>query len=108
MSDSGCLLSIPPVFNCLVSIGQLEAPDPWLNNENPWEIVRLDVTVPVRFYGHAERVGGAKGKGVVIGGQEVLAVAYDCPIPGYNTKNTSNIRFWSVRPFPRSVSDMVG
>ncbi|CED85357.1 glycosyltransferase family 35 protein [Phaffia rhodozyma] len=78
--------------------GQLEAPDPWLNNENPWEIVRLDVTVPVRFYGRAERVGGAKGKGQVIGGQEVLAIAYDTPVPGFNTKNTSNIRFWSAKP----------
>ena len=52
------------------------------------------MTVRVRFYGEAERVGGAKGKAVWKGGQEVLAVAYDVPIPGHGTRNTSNIRFW--------------
>ncbi|KAL7411695.1 glycosyltransferase family 35 protein [Mrakia frigida] len=77
---------------------QLEAPDPWLDNQNAWEIPRLDVTVRVRFYGEAERVGGAKGKAVWKGGQEVLAVAYDVPIPGHGTRNTSNIRFWSAKP----------
>lgn len=36
---------------------QLEAPDPWLNNQNPWELPRLDVQIEIRFYGHAERIG---------------------------------------------------
>lgn len=62
---------------------QLEAPDPWLELENPWEIPRLDVTYPVRFYGSAEKIDGSKGKGVWHGGQEVLAMAYDMPIPGH-------------------------
>jgi starch phosphorylase len=75
---------------------QLEAPDPWLDNSNPWEIPRLDVTVDVRFGGHAEKL--EKGRGIWSGGQEVLAVAYDCPIPGSDTKSTNNIRFWSARP----------
>ena len=52
----------------------------------------------MRLYGEAERVGGAKGKATWKGGREVLAVAYDVPIPGHNTKNTSNIRFWSAKP----------
>jgi glycogen phosphorylase len=54
---------------------QLEAPDPWLDNQNPWELPRLDVTYDIRFYGHAER--NADGSGNWSGGQEVLAVAYD-------------------------------
>jgi starch phosphorylase len=44
------------------------------------------VTVEVRFGGHAERL--ESGRGIWSGGQEVLAVAYDVPIPGYDTKNT--------------------
>jgi len=44
------------------------------------------VTVDVRFGGHAERM--ENGRGIWSGGQEVLAVAYDVPIPGYDTKNT--------------------
>ncbi|KAG8830805.1 Non-essential glycogen phosphorylase, partial [Serendipita sp. 399] len=75
---------------------QLEAPDPWLDNSNPWEIPRLDVTAEVRFGGHAEKLEG--GRGIWSGGQEVLAVAYDCPIPGSDTKTTNNIRFWSAKP----------
>lgn len=30
---------------------QFEKPDFWLRNGNPWEIERLDVQVPVKFYG---------------------------------------------------------
>jgi starch phosphorylase len=74
----------------------LSSPDPWLEHANPWEIPRLDVTVDVRFGGHAEKLEG--NRGIWSGGQEVLAVAYDCPIPGSDTKTTNNIRLWSARP----------
>lgn len=30
---------------------QMESPDFWLRNGNPWEIERLDVQIPVLFYG---------------------------------------------------------
>lgn len=39
---------------------QVEAPDPWLNHANPWEVHRPDVSYLVRFYGHAERIGDSK------------------------------------------------
>lgn len=68
---------------------QLEAPDPWLNNTNPWELPRTDVTIDIRFYGHAERV--ENGKAIWSGGQEVLALAYDVMIPGYHTKTVVSI-----------------
>lgn len=74
---------------------QVEIPDYWLTRGNPWEIERLDVTYPVRFYGHVESTGnGFKWRG----GQVVLAVAYDSPIPGYDTNNTLNLRLWSAQP----------
>ena len=31
-------------------------------------------------------------------GEEVTAVAYDTPIPGWNTPNTINLRLWSAKP----------
>lgn len=35
-------------------------------------------------------------------GEEALTTwiedRYDVPVPGHNTKNTSNIRFWSAKP----------
>ncbi|KZV93629.1 glycogen phosphorylase [Exidia glandulosa HHB12029] len=75
---------------------QLEAPDPWLENANAWELPRFDVTYDVRFFGHAERIGN--NRAVWSGGQEVMAVAYDVPIPGYETRNTNNIRLWDSKP----------
>ncbi|KAK7046012.1 Non-essential glycogen phosphorylase [Paramarasmius palmivorus] len=77
---------------------QLEAPDPWLDNQNPWELPRLDVTYEVRFYGNAERLNDGTGRAAWTGGQEVLAVAYDVMIPGCYTKNTNNLRLWESKP----------
>lgn len=76
---------------------QLEAPDPWLDRENPWEISRLDVSYPVRFYGNVEAVPNTD-RAVWSGGMECLAVAYDVPVPGFATKNTANLRLWSAKP----------
>lgn len=74
---------------------QVEIPDYWLTHGNPWEIERLDVTYPVRFGGHVEHTGhGFKW----VGGSIVRAVAYDSPIPGYDTYNTLNLRLWSAQP----------
>ena len=86
------------IFQQLIAAdgSQLEAPDPWLNNANPWELPRVDVAIEVRFYGHAERIG--KMKSIWSGGQEVLAIAYDVMIPGYKTRTTNNLRLWESRP----------
>ncbi|KAI1795462.1 glycogen phosphorylase [Ganoderma leucocontextum] len=75
---------------------QLEAPDPWLEHDNPWELARTDVTYQIRFYGHAERIDGMKA--IWQGGQEVIAMAYDVPIPGYETTTTNNLRLWESKP----------
>lgn len=32
------------------------------------------------------------------GGQEVLAVAYDVMVPGYDTASTNNLRLWESKP----------
>ncbi|KAI0276052.1 glycosyltransferase family 35 protein [Russula aff. rugulosa BPL654] len=77
---------------------QLEAPDPWLEHQNPWELPRLDVTYEVRFYGSSQRWGEGTGRATWSGGQEVLAVAYDVMIPGYGTKSTNNLRLWESKP----------
>lgn len=74
---------------------QVEIPDYWLTKGNPWEIERLDVTYPVRFYGN---VVSEAHKYRVAGGEVVQAVAYDSPIPGYDTYNTLNLRLWSAQP----------
>lgn len=75
--------------------GQGEVAESWLEMGNPWEIVRNDVTYPVKFYGKV--VTGSDGKKHWIGGENIKAVAYDVPIPGYKTKTTINLRLWSTK-----------
>ncbi|KAH7912064.1 glycosyltransferase family 35 protein [Hygrophoropsis aurantiaca] len=88
------------IFQQLISPDgqQLEAPDPWLENSNPWELPRLDVNYEVRFYGSSERFQDGSGRAIWQGGQEVLATAYDVMIPGCDTRNTNNLRLWECQP----------
>ncbi|KAG8659604.1 alpha-1,4 glucan phosphorylase L isozyme, chloroplastic/amyloplastic isoform X1 [Manihot esculenta] len=75
--------------------GQEEVAEDWLEMGNPWEIVRNDISYPVKFYGKV--VSGSDGKKHWIGGEDIMAVAYDLPIPGYKTKSTINLRLWSTK-----------
>ncbi|XP_024973680.1 alpha-1,4 glucan phosphorylase L isozyme, chloroplastic/amyloplastic isoform X2 [Cynara cardunculus var. scolymus] len=75
--------------------GQEEIAENWLEMGNPWEIVRNDISYPVKFYGKV--VTGSDGKRRWIGGEDIVAVASDVPIPGYKTKTTINLRLWSTK-----------
>ncbi|KAG5927348.1 Non-essential glycogen phosphorylase [Claviceps africana] len=77
---------------------QVEVPDYWLDF-NPWEFPRHDVTVDIQFFGQVSRSTNADGKEVSVwdGGEIVQAVAYDVPIPGYDTPTTNNLRLWSSK-----------
>lgn len=77
---------------------QVEVPDYWLDF-NPWEFPRHDVTVDVQFFGSVKKVTNEEGKSVAVweGGEIVVAVAYDVPIPGYDTPTTNNLRLWSSK-----------
>ncbi|KAK4271938.1 hypothetical protein QN277_020556 [Acacia crassicarpa] len=75
--------------------GQEEVAESWLEMGNPWEIVRNDVSYPIKFYGKV--VPGSDGKKHWIGGEDIKAVAHDVPIPGYKTKSTINLRLWSTK-----------
>lgn len=89
------------IFKQLIVDGyQTEFPDYWLNFGNPWEIERLDVSYEVRFRGYVNKVTEEDGTISYVweGGERVVAVAYDVPIPGYGTMNTINIRLWSAKP----------
>lgn len=79
----------------ITKYGQEEVAESWLEMGNPWEIVRHDVSYPVKFYGKV--VLGSDGKNHWIGGENIMAVAYDVPIPGYKTKTTINLRLWSTK-----------
>ena len=78
---------------------QHENPDYWLNFGNPWEIERPNIAYPIKFYGHVSAVDVDNHQVFKWdSGEEVTAVAYDTPIPGWNTPNTINMRLWSAKP----------
>ncbi|XP_038998686.1 glycogen phosphorylase 1-like [Hibiscus syriacus] len=78
---------------------QHEQPDYWLNFGNPWEIERVHITYPVKFYGTVtDEVLNKEKHKVWVPGEVVEAVAYDNPIPGYGTRNTIVLRLWAAKP----------
>ena len=63
---------------------QIEEPDHWLRDGNPWEVERPEHTRRVQYYGRIEHFRDAKGRQHTrwVDSQDVLAVPYDTPIPG--------------------------
>jgi glycogen phosphorylase len=78
---------------------QVEMPDNWLHDNNPWEIARPDRTYPVKFYGRVDGEAGLDGEVRFrwTDTHDVLAVAYDTPIPGYRNNTVNTLRLWSAR-----------
>jgi glycogen phosphorylase len=78
---------------------QVERADEWLRFGSPWEIVRPEKAVAVRFYGHVEHHQSAQGRPVArwVGGKTVLGVPYDVPIAGFGTNTVNTLRLWQAR-----------
>ncbi|MBT3415210.1 MAG: glycogen/starch/alpha-glucan phosphorylase [Nitrospina sp.] len=78
---------------------QVETADNWLRVGNPWEIPRPRSLVPVEFYGRVESTSGSEGAMTHkwVDTQNVMAMAHDIPIPGYNNDTVNNLRLWSAR-----------
>ena len=56
-------------------------------------------TSQIQFYGHVRKYQDAQGVSKVSweGGEIVKAVAYDVPVPGFDTATTNNLRLWSSK-----------
>ena len=88
------------IFNQRIVNGfQVELPDEWLSLGNPWEFERPEFTLKVQFYGKTVKRKDKSGKLRVdwIDTNDVLAMAYDTPIPGYGNEVVNNLRLWSAR-----------
>ncbi|MDO8548526.1 MAG: glycogen/starch/alpha-glucan phosphorylase, partial [Ignavibacteria bacterium] len=79
---------------------QVEKPDNWLAYGNPWEIIRRELTYTVKFNGRVVSFTDEKGKLVFkwVDTKDVVAVAYDVPVPGYKTNTVNNLRLWEAKP----------
>lgn len=75
---------------------QMEYPDHWLREGNPWEIERPELTRRVKFYGHTEYYTNDQGRMCArwACSHDVLAVPYDVPIPGYQNGVVNTLRLW--------------
>jgi len=89
------------IFNQKIENGyQVEKPDNWLAYGNPWEIIRRELTYTVKFNGRVVSFTDEKGKLVFkwVDTKDVVAVAYDVPVPGYKTNTVNNLRLWEAKP----------
>ncbi len=80
---------------------QVEKPDNWLKNGNPFELRRPEYAKEVRFGGNIrveydDKTG--KTHFVQENYESVLAVPYDYPIVGYNNHVVNTLRIWDAEP----------
>ncbi|HEY0664679.1 MAG TPA: glycogen/starch/alpha-glucan phosphorylase [Gallionella sp.] len=88
------------MFNQKIEDGwQVEHPDNWLRYGNPWEFPRPEVLYPVQFYGRVVQYNDEHGKTQHhwVNTEDVMAMAYDTPIPGYGLNTVNNMRLWSAK-----------
>jgi starch phosphorylase len=78
---------------------QVETPDNWLRYGNPWEIDRPEHLYPVKFYGRVNQYYDDKGKFRCewVDTDDVMAMGYDTPIPGYRNNTVNNLRLWAAK-----------
>lgn len=86
---------------------QIEVPDCWLINENPWEIRQEQSKASVKYGGSTTQAMNFHGDCVQIlhDYEEVWAMPYDLPIIGYKTNSKYSVltlRLWSTKESPRN------
>ncbi len=79
---------------------QIEVPDEWLKDGNPFEVRRSEYATEVKFGGYVrvERTEDGRERFVQDGCQSVMAVPYDLPIVGYGNNVVNTLRIWDAQP----------
>jgi len=79
---------------------QIEEPDHWLGfGAYPWELKRAEYTRVVRFGGYCRSYVNPKTGLLIVhweDTEEVLAVPFDVPIPGYKNQTVNTLRLWDA------------
>ena len=75
---------------------QIEEPDHWLRDGNPWELERPEYSQRVHFGGRSEFYRDENNTLRVhwVDTHDVLAVPYDIPVPGYRNNTVNSLRLW--------------
>ena len=79
---------------------QIEVPDDWLKDGNPFEVKRSEYAVEVKFGGYVRCYRGEDGRDHFVqeNYQCVNAVPYDLPIVGYGNNVVNTLRIWDAEP----------
>lgn len=86
------------IFRQSIEAGrQVEHPDPWLAQPDPWEVVRPDdaVRVPIGCQFHLD---GGELTAVPGHSSEVIGVPYDRPVVGFGGETVNTLRLWRATP----------
>ena len=80
---------------------QIEVPDNWLKDGNPFEIKRSEYQYEVKFGGYVRSYRDeATGRDMFVQKdyRSVIAVPYDLPVIGYNNNTVNTLRIWDAEP----------
>ena len=77
---------------------QVEVPDNWLVDSNPFELRRPEYTKEVKFGGYVSVHMDENGRNVFSqeGYQSVMAVPFDLPVVGYGNGIVNTLRIWDA------------
>ena len=105
--DSCATLDLPVVgyglryeygmFHQRISDGfQLEEPDHWMRDGNPWEVARPEFEQTIQFGGRTKHYHDQNGVERVrwVDTHDVVAIPYDLPISGYQNGTVNTLRLW--------------
>ncbi len=78
---------------------QIEKPDHWLRYGNPWKVMRPEFTYTVKFNGQVSSYFDETGRTryTWINTDDVLAIANDVPVPGYQNRTVNTLRLWQAK-----------
>jgi len=79
---------------------QVEVPDVWLADGNPFELRRSEYAKEVKFGGYVNVYIDENGRSNFVqeGYQSVQAIPYDMPIVGYGNGIVNTLRIWDAQP----------
>ncbi len=79
---------------------QVEVPDNWLSDGNPFELRRPEYAKEIKFGGYVSVKTDENGRSVFTQQdyQSVRAIPYDLPIVGYGNGIVNTLRIWDAEP----------
>jgi starch phosphorylase len=87
-------------YQKIVNGAQYEVPDNWLRYEYPWEFGRQEHLHKIRYEGRVEeeyRDTDGEQRHAWTDTHDVMALAYDVPVPGYGNQTVNTMRLWSAK-----------